>query len=403
MATFPISDDRINLDLFPPGPCPALPTEGQIWPQGLFLGSYANLSTPTPPPPAEPPIPLQDVAYSKNDVWWSGFDPAYETPLGNPSFWDGLATQGGAVAQGGYIKMDLGQIYTVDRIFIGSWYNGFSPPWSVTNSNDVLYSVDGTTWSTAFSLVGEFTDTSIKQFNVNLEARYFAIKNINFDDYIGASEFYALAPGQVLTDPYWTDVTRLYSFSNEPITDASLSESNPTLVNDVQIVNDQSPFAGGGSSAYFNGTSSYIEVPTISLSSFTDLTVEFWIRPEEGSRIHTVLIGNPNYASKDRILVDNFNRFIVSNNNDGPTVTLGVWHHLAFVRSSNVEKGYVNGVGYTYGVETVARSYDRIGNVIADGSPVWYLKGWLSNMRITPGIARYTADFTPPTAPFPNS
>jgi hypothetical protein len=49
MATFPISDDRINLDLFPPEPCPALPTQGQVWPQGLFLGSYVNLSTPTPP------------------------------------------------------------------------------------------------------------------------------------------------------------------------------------------------------------------------------------------------------------------------------------------------------------------------------------------------------------------
>lgn len=47
--SFSIGNDRINLDLFPPEPCPALPTQGQIWPQGLFLGSYANLSTPTPP------------------------------------------------------------------------------------------------------------------------------------------------------------------------------------------------------------------------------------------------------------------------------------------------------------------------------------------------------------------
>ena len=43
MATFPISDDRINLDLFPSEPCPTLPTQGQVWPQGLFLGSYVSI------------------------------------------------------------------------------------------------------------------------------------------------------------------------------------------------------------------------------------------------------------------------------------------------------------------------------------------------------------------------
>ena len=208
-------------------------------------------------------------------------------------------------------------------------------------------------------------------------------------------------PGLVAPDPYWANVTRLYYFSSGPITDASLSESDPALVNDVQIVNDQSPFAGG-SSAYFNGTSSYMDIPTVSLGTSTDFTVEFWIRLEEDPRIHTVLLDNPNYASKNRIVIDNFNKFITSNNNDGPTIAINNWYHLAFVRSSNVEKGYVNGLGFTYGVEFDARSYDTIGRSFADGSAFWHLKGWLSNMRITPAIARYTSDFTPPTSPFPN-
>jgi hypothetical protein len=49
MATFPISNDRVNLDLFPPVECPTLPTQGQVWPQGLFFGSYANRANEDPP------------------------------------------------------------------------------------------------------------------------------------------------------------------------------------------------------------------------------------------------------------------------------------------------------------------------------------------------------------------
>lgn len=48
MATFPISNDRVNLDLFPSGDCPTLPTHGQVWPQGLFFGSYANRANEAP-------------------------------------------------------------------------------------------------------------------------------------------------------------------------------------------------------------------------------------------------------------------------------------------------------------------------------------------------------------------
>jgi hypothetical protein len=207
--------------------------------------------------------------------------------------------------------------------------------------------------------------------------------------------------GGGVSDPYFADVIRLYPFSAGAIADASSYGANPITVNDVQIVTGQSPFAGG-SSAYFNGTSSYITIPTIALNSSADLTVEFWIRLEEGSRMHTVLLDNPNFASKSRMLVNNFDRLIANNTNDGPAVAVGSWVHLAHVRAGGVETSYVGGVGYVHGFESVSRSYNRIGSVDDSGNTFWKLKGWLSNLRVT-ARARYTANFTPPTAPFPNT
>ena len=205
-----------------------------------------------------------------------------------------------------------------------------------------------------------------------------------------------------IVDPYFANVIRLYPFSAGVIADASSYGDNPITVNDVEIVSGQSPFAGG-SSAYFNGTSSYITIPTITLNASAEFTVEFWIRLEEGSRIHTVLLDNPNFASKSRLIVNNFDKFITNHTNDGPAVAVGSWVHLAHVRAGGLETSYVGGVGYVYGYESLLRSYNRIGSVDDSGNTFWKLKGWLSNLRVTAGVARYTANFTPPTAPFPNA
>lgn len=84
----------------------------------------------------------------------------------------------------------------------------------------------------------------------------------------------------------------------------------------------------------------------------------------------------------------------------------GVWHHLAFVRSGTTCKFYVDGTAAATTVTTSA-SFDfgsagatSIGSGLASDN---WTNCYVDELRITKGVARYTANFTPPTAAFPTS
>jgi len=89
----------------------------------------------------------------------------------------------------------------------------------------------------------------------------------------------------------------------------------------------------------------------------------------------------------------------------GSALSLSTWYHVAIVRSAGVTKLYVNGTQY-------GSSWTDSTNYIADGlvfgassyhtSPntQYGLYGYMDEVRVTVGIARYTAAFTPPTEAF---
>lgn len=78
--------------------------------------------------------------------------------------------------------------------------------------------------------------------------------------------------------------------------------------------------------------------------------------------------------------------------------------HVAFVRASDVITIYIAGVA----VVSEARVFDHNDtSVVTIGCSAsdtrFGYTGHIDDMRITKGIPRYTVDFTPPAAPFPNS
>lgn len=99
--------------------------------------------------------------------------------------------------------------------------------------------------------------------------------------------------------------------------------------------------------------------------------------------------------------------------NTGDNCIVNGWNHFAVVRYGNVLQLYVNGVGgavpYTIVDPTVpAITFDSGTNITLgydsfSGIQDTYFDGYIDEVRVTKGLARYTANFTAPTAAFGQS
>jgi hypothetical protein len=79
------------------------------------------------------------------------------------------------------------------------------------------------------------------------------------------------------------------------------------------------------------------------------------------------------------------------------TYSTGTWYHLAVVRRNFVRSFYVNGIldrSDTDLVNYIPTSIISIGNDISSN---FRLDGYLQDLRIYKGVAKYTSNFTPPT------
>lgn len=89
------------------------------------------------------------------------------------------------------------------------------------------------------------------------------------------------------------------------------------------------------------------------------------------------------------------------------SVTTGQWYHIALTRDGSTLRIFLDGNmqssrTFTDAFDLSANGGARIGRNEWDGAN-GYLHGYVDQVRVTNGEARYTTSFTPPTAPFPNA
>lgn len=204
----------------------------------------------------------------------------------------------------------------------------------------------------------------------------------------------------------------LLNFTNAGIYDAT-SKNDLETVGNAQISTTQSKF--GGSSMYFDGTDDRLPAPaSVDIAIGTaDFTIEGWFYTASPAtnrglfQISTTAggleAGNTNnlavYCSSSVLGV-----YYASTFKAGTTsISANTWTHFALVRTGGSTKLYVNGTADS-GFGTNADTQNYTGkNVCVGGyfSTSFLWNGYIDDFRITRGIARYTANFTAPTAAFP--
>jgi hypothetical protein len=202
----------------------------------------------------------------------------------------------------------------------------------------------------------------------------------------------------------------LTNFTNAGITDATAKNDLET-VGGAQISTAQSKF--GGSSMYFDGTGDWLLLPASPNNYLTgDLTVEFWVYPNNISN-NPIVLGFNNTTIYDWVQFNNNIQMGVGTNSTmlvstsaGNTVPLNTWSHVALTRNGSTWKIFINGVSQVITVTGTATSAWGSTTVpMRVGSGVYLttdysLNGYIDDLRVTKGFARYTANFTAPTAPF---
>jgi len=227
-------------------------------------------------------------------------------------------------------------------------------------------------------------------------------------------------------DPYFSNVSLLLhgdgTNGSTTIVDSSPSPKTVTAVGDAQISTAQSKF--GGASLALDGNGDYLSTPATSfqfLHKLTDSwTAESWVYVTSGSSDNTIFdtggaasntIGTLFFFNPSLSLRANVRQgtgVVVTSSPDN-IVTLNSWHHIALSYDQSTFRLFVDGTlvgSTTFNTQTSndsTQSTLKVGVFEYNGTLLGgFMNGYIDDLRITKGVARYTQNFTPPTAPFPD-
>jgi hypothetical protein len=81
------------------------------------------------------------------------------------------------------------------------------------------------------------------------------------------------------------------------------------------------------------------------------------------------------------------------------TVTLSAWHHIAMTLSGTTIRVFLDGVSDGSGTISGSPREDSAALCVGSNNNN-AVNGYIDELRISKGVARWTATFTPPTTPY---
>ena len=186
------------------------------------------------------------------------------------------------------------------------------------------------------------------------------------------------------------------------IIDKSQSVKTITLNGDVKSSTTQTKYLS--SSVYFDGTGDTLSLPDSPSLNFGsgDSTIEMWVYPLGTGTFNLMTRGSSGYSG----FILSSTNFLESTNGSSwavnitfsTAITANSWQHVAVVRNGSAITIYRDGT--SVGTASISGSVSSAAQSLVIGARVGQsnFQGYMSDIRITKGLARYTSNFTAPTA-----
>jgi hypothetical protein len=206
-----------------------------------------------------------------------------------------------------------------------------------------------------------------------------------------------------------TNTSLLCNFTNAAIFDNAMMNDLQTVGN-AQISTSVKKYGTG--SLAFDGTGDWltcIDNPNLLLVS-GNFTIEGWVYlSATGVAYGIVSKGTSTTGWSVNVTSGNKLQFSYTSSNLTGATSLAAttWYYFAVVRNGSAAgnlKIYINGTADATSAGAVTDNFNQTSIMYVGANRVGgsALNGYIDDLRITKGIARYTADFTPPAQAFPN-
>ena len=291
---------------------------------------------------------------------------------------------------------------------LNSW-NHFAVSRSGTAIRLFLNGVLGATVTTSAALTDHASPFTVgSQFNgANLFTGYISNIRLVKGTAVYTSNF--TPPTQSLTAISGTSL--LLNMSNAGIYDET-AKNNIKVIGNTTTSTTQTKY--NDTAMYFDGTGDYLIMDVLTGQFGTgDFTIEYWDyhgsqSTNYSSQVGTLSSGTPAGTWRFGTFTNNAGvTFAYHNGSAYVDVHFGsvlyndsAWRHFALTRQNGTVRAFVNGVQVGSN-QTVTQNFNSSNKVIVGAELVnpTYFNGYIEDLRITNGVARYTTGFTPPTAP----
>ena len=213
------------------------------------------------------------------------------------------------------------------------------------------------------------------------------------------------APLTAITNTYL-----LLSGTNAGIYDSAMISDYETVGN-AQVSTSVKKYGTG--SIAFDGTGDWLLGPNTTVQQLAagDFTIEGWVYLSAIGVAYGI-VSKGAAATGWSVNITSGNKlqfsYTASNLTGATSLAASTWYYVTVVRSGSATgnvKIYLNGTLDATSGGAVTDNFNQTSSIYVGASRTGTtaLNGYIDDLRVTKGVARYTANFTPPTQPLPTS